>query len=637
MTKALLFLLIMFSCWGYGNLIYEHLLKKKIKSNSVHFIYSTSIGLGVTSHFLLIFGSLFGINLLSASAIVILGLIIAIFQVKKANDIIQIFTDVITPLKKVSLLEWVLVLIITGNILYSLLANALIPPLSYDEVAYHLAIPKIFLKTGTVSYIPFIPYSNWPMEGEMLFTLALLFSSETLAHLMTWVCFILICLLLIDVGKRWFSVRTGLAAAAIFSGSGVVTTLAGTALIELPLTLFASLAMFTFLEWVGNRSISDLSLSAIYAGLAASTKFNWALLPFFLGVLVFIVLMSEKRSFSLAFKWFIVFGVIALIVVSPWYLKSWIQTGNPLWGFFMEVFPTRNWDVLGNTYLLGFIHQPNLDLTLGNYFVAFWKISADPGSIGPVNYRLGWVMLAFITPAILATRFHAREKIAITRWLGILTLIFYTSWFFQTHQSRFFMPVIPLMALWISSGIDWLSIFLNRYIRSIPFLILIILVIVNSWVGQPVERDLISRNLPYLTGQMSRTDFLRSYVRGYDTFIYANDHLPPNAFVWMALYESRGYYLDRNYEWANIMAQRLIRLEQLGNATQLAQVLQERGFTHIIYRTGQADRYRYLPYGDHAADIVGDLLQNYTRLLYISSNDGEKVVLYQLIFSESGQ
>jgi hypothetical protein len=66
-----------------------------------------------------------------------------------------------------------LLALLSLNLFYPLVAHGLIPPVSHDEVAYHLAIPKIYIQHRGITYIPFIPYSNWPLGTEMLYTLGL--------------------------------------------------------------------------------------------------------------------------------------------------------------------------------------------------------------------------------------------------------------------------------------------------------------------------------------------------------------------------------------------------------------------------------------------------------------------------------
>jgi len=180
--------------------------------------------------------------------------------------------------------------------------------------------------------------------------------------------------------------------------------------------------------------------------------------------------------------------------------ESWVQTGNPFWSFFLNVFPTRNWDALGATYLIDFINKPNLPLTLPNFFYAFWLISADYGKIGPFSFRLGWAYLAAIPLLILAFWKMTHPNKRWIAWLGAVSVILYVSWFFQTHQARFFMPAVPLIALAVGGAASALDNWKLPLSRSVVLLGIIGIVLANSWVVQPAEIALLRSNMPYLWG-----------------------------------------------------------------------------------------------------------------------------------------
>jgi len=517
--------------------------------------------------------------------------------------------------------------VLVVNWLYPLLADAMVPPLNWDEVAYHLAIPKIYIQHQSVVYIPFIPYSNWPLETEMLFTMSLLLSSETLAHLVSWTALLLISGGLYICGRRYFGGNVGLLAAAVFAATPMVGTLAGTALVELPLTLYTFLAMFAFLRGVEtNRGIYWV-LSAACGGLAASTKLSGVLVPLSLALLATVVMVRNKNAwrFSQAARIFLTYGLVAGFIVAPWYLKAWIQTGNPFWPFLSEIFGARNWDSLGTEYLLGFIRLPNMPLTPLNWLLGFWKQTQDP--IGPQGIALGWayaLLLPSVVPALVLMSPTPRR---ILRWLVGIGLVYYTNWFFLTHQTRFLMPTLPVLALIAAAGVRWWEqAWLGRWRLAVQWA-LVLFVLASSWWARPIDRTRLARRWPFLAGQLTRDEFLRIQVPGYATFQYANAYLPEHAKIWLALYESRGYYLDHEYMWANPISQRALRLEQVASADQLAAELRARGFTHIVFNTSKLDSYLYIRFGPAITRLTRALLAEHTLLIYKSAD----VELYELL------
>lgn len=625
----MVFILLLLSILGYGSCLVQLFLRKQTTKQGYRLLYTVGLGAGCVGHLTLIGGLLFGVTRISMGCVLLVGLIGLMYV------IIQYFRShrirLIIPVTKPDAVVLILGVLLVLGAIYPLFTNALIPPVNYDEIAYHLAIPKLFIHDQSISYISFIPYSNWPMEAEMIFMIGLVFKSELVSHLFTWFCFISVYFGLYYAGNKYFGRVGGMISALLFAGTGMITSIAGTALVEMPLTFFSFFAILAFLQWLEERETQFLALSAIFAGLAASTKLNAAMLPLLLGILVFMLVWNRRNSFKSGLGKFTLYGLIAFAIVSPWYAKTWIQTGNPVWPFLMEVFPTRNWDQTGMNYLINFIQQPNLALTPWNYFKAFWLISARPGEIGPVSYRLGWSYLVLLPVAIIAL-WKAKRQSFILHWLAALFLIFYTNWFFQTHQARFLMPDVPILALLCGGGVAFVINRLPRWGKITFGLVTFAIIVLNSWMTQSGEATTLSSNWDYVSGKTTREEFLLNRISGMDAFYFANRNLPEDAFVWMALYESRGYYVDRQYEWANPLNQRVIPLEEMASAEELLGVLQNRHFSYIIFRTGQPERYRYISFGDQITDLVYDLLENHAELLYRSYNFGEAVEVYRIIY-----
>jgi len=622
--------LLLLGAFGYGVQIIKAL--KMTPRVEAYYLLSTALGLGVLAHLTYVLG-MFGLLYESFAWLVVLtGTVIALIDFYKHRKVFQESAR-LPQFTWFSLFMFVVLIL---NAIYPLLTGALSPPVWWDEAAYHLAVPKIYINHRSIVYIPFIPYSNWPMEGEMLFTLGLLLRSEILSHLIEWSSVMLTCWGLYLLGKKIFSSSVGLLAGVLFLLTPMVNTLAGTALIEPTLTLFTFLAVFCFVEWTETLQRRLLVLSALFGGLAASTKLNGALVPLILGLLTAVVTMM--RSYS-SYRWkqsiqnFVSYGLISFTVVMPWYLKSWVHTGNPFWPFLLEVFGGKNWDALGNEYLLGFIRKPNLPLTPVNWLLGLWRLSTRPLLFGPLQFSVGmhyWIGLPLALPALLWGRSSLRNHL---RTLLMITLIFYTAWFLQTHQSRFLMPTIPLLALLSAVGIEWL---INLCKEQLGLLIrsgLALFLACASWLATPESRAQVNDHWAFLSGQLTREEFLLREVPGYAAFAYANKVLPDDAYVLLALYESRGYYLDRNYMWANPISQRALRFEEFKDVSDLANALRARGFTHILFRPVGLERFTYIRYGEDITRLVRSLLAQECRLVYSTP----ELEIYELVRQASSE
>ncbi len=612
------------SCLGFG-WISLRLIKSPICSIRELFINAISAGMGVITLIMLVLGAIklyypevgWGI-ILSGSAIFIYGILLDYRKLKTGF--------VLKPPIKVGWFSLVLFIILTSSLIFPLFSNALVPASQYDELAYHLAIPKLFVQAHRITNINFIVYANWPLGTEMLNALNFLWASENVARFVNWLCLALLCLCLFHYGKKWFDSTTGLIAAVILVTTPMALTLAGTNLVEIPLALFTTLAAFNLFDWLESEQSSKFVLSAFFAGIAAGIKLNAAMVGVILGIILVIGLWLKHRSrLRMILKHFIVYGILVSLFVLPWYLRSWYQTGNPFWPFLYNILGGRNWDAPGLGYLLTYIRITNLDPNIVNWITGLVHLTINSPRFG--GFVLGFTYLLTLPLSIFVTaRSEMSRNPLIARLLGILVLLLYTSWFIQTHQTRFFMPALGIFALLASIGINWLLQTLSSRWRLVFQIAIAVYFLAISWMASPRMWEILRLNYPYLNGQISREEFLTNRIPGFPVFDYINKNLPKDAKILMSVWESRGYLLDRDYIWANPLSQRTMIQEDFHSVNQLARDMRRRGITHVLLNHSNLKRFPY-PFNQQVADLYISTLSQKAKLVYSSS----PIELYELI------
>ena len=461
--------------------------------------------------------------------------------------------------------EWFLLAVMVCSLGYSLLAWALVPPLAWDEVSYHLPVPQTYIAAGGFVDIPTIVHSNWPAGMEMLNTLALLLGSEILPHLTVTAMVVLTALGLARFARQLFNRRTAWLAAALYLAMPMVKYLAGVALIEGALGFFGLLAVWTGYVWLKSGRWRDLVLAGLMGGLAASIKLTGAAAPMAVGVVGLGWLLVRRRGESgRSLGQFVAYGGIALAVVAPWYVKSAIYTGNPVWPFLYGLFGGRNWDALGDQLHTTWLHRPNLAPTARHYLGGLWYLVVRWGDFGGMS--LGAAILA-LTP--LSLLFWRRKPWLLGYLFGVSALV-YSIWFLTTHQTRFLMGIVPVLALVAAYAFDRLLAVWPAWLGAVGRVALALYFVVGLPFLDADQWQRIADRWPYVAGRVTRETLLTQQVEGYEAFAWANEHLPPKARVLLAVWETRGYYLERENVWANPISQRLIRWEELDNAGELA-------------------------------------------------------------------
>ncbi|HEY0074258.1 MAG TPA: phospholipid carrier-dependent glycosyltransferase, partial [Abditibacteriaceae bacterium] len=241
----------------------------------------------------------------------------------------------------------------------------LVPPnaTDWDSLMYHLAAPAQYLRAGKIIQLPYDHHTYFPFTMEMLFLWGMAIKGPVLAKLFHWLMLPLCCGALIAIGKRHFSLRAGLFAAALFASIPLVQAEASTAYIDLGLAAFTLLAYLCFLNWKTTKENSWLLWCGAFCGFCLGTKYLGVLTFGWLGLWALIVMVKgalptcpegtrlpeEGENASSGRGWvgakpLATFVAVALLFGGGWYARNWVQTGNPVYPFAYSLFGGTNWN-----------------------------------------------------------------------------------------------------------------------------------------------------------------------------------------------------------------------------------------------------------------------------------------------------
>jgi hypothetical protein len=479
----------------------------------------------------------------------------------------------------------------TATVVWVLLTRSLLPPIDWDVLAYHLALPQLYLDAGRIGYVSFNVTSNWPLGFEMLFLNALLFGSDIAAHLIMLACTILIAAGLWLFGREIGGVWIGPLAATAFLLAPLVQRLGGVAMIDVGMGLYVLGAAVTFEFWQRRRRDAWLLLCGLFCGSAASTKLMGGGVAILYGLLLIGVILREGVRDGAGWRvlvselWRRGLPLVSggVVLVAPWYLRSYVNTGNPIWPFAYNLFGGRNWDALGDEYH----HQVLYEVwTVGlpdnpiGLLQSFFVVLMRPEDLGGYGGGLGLPLLLGALFAAIVSRKAPRP----VQQALLIAAGFWVLWFvLVSRQVRYLLPVAPLLALaagWLIHALrDWL----RRPTLQAVLLAAVVLLLARDlpWADADA-RGLTNSRWPYLSGAQSRSAFLDQQIDLMPLIRQANTTLPSDALILLLPFETRSYYLERDYIWGNLMSQRVIRFEQYRDAEALHTDLQALGVTHLI-------------------------------------------------------
>jgi hypothetical protein len=314
--------------FGLGAMVCWQDLTSKHLSTGFRFGLMSAVGLGVficLAQGLAIVGSL---NLISISALAVLGGGGAIAALKRWS-----FSE--EKWHPLSAAEKVAYLILIAIVLRTVLMPFR-PSTSWDELMYHLPHALQWAESGTLSVNAWLRFPWFPYNYDLLYATALLIWDDVLAHLFHalagWLC----ALIIYQVGRQ----IAGRIQAVI--STGIWLSLSnfyyGNAYIELGLSLFVFAACVAFWIWAGSPKERTrwLFLAAFLLGVAAGSKYLPLIyLPlFFTGLLVI-----ERRL-----KTTLLSALFFLLPCIYWYGRNLILTGDPFNPFGAPLFGFFDWN-----------------------------------------------------------------------------------------------------------------------------------------------------------------------------------------------------------------------------------------------------------------------------------------------------
>ena len=120
---------------------------------------------------------------------------------------------------------------------------AWVPPVSRDALIHHLAIPKLWIAHGGIYEMPASPFSYYPMNLDLLYTIPLMFGHDILPKIIHFIFGLLTGWLVFKYIQKRISRTYGLMGALFFISIPVVIKLSITVYVDLGLMFFSTAAL----------------------------------------------------------------------------------------------------------------------------------------------------------------------------------------------------------------------------------------------------------------------------------------------------------------------------------------------------------------------------------------------------------
>ena len=213
---------------------------------------------------------------------------------------------------------------------------AIWPTVFYDDLVYHLGVPRQALLTGTWPAMQGMHYSFMPAGWDAAYVLPLALGGGSGPQLMNLVTLALFA---------WAACRL-----CLLGGSAAAAIAATTLLVVAPMTgalgafagndLFVALALCVALE----RLLASRGERPIVVGLLAGAAWaaKYSALPA-CAAIALAAAISRKAGWGRRFATASLVGGVTVLTAAAWTARSWIMTGNPIYPAFYGTLGGRFW------------------------------------------------------------------------------------------------------------------------------------------------------------------------------------------------------------------------------------------------------------------------------------------------------
>ncbi|MFT5728343.1 MAG: hypothetical protein ACI8PB_002496 [Desulforhopalus sp.] len=549
----------------------------------------------------------------------------------------------------------------------AILILASVPPISRDALTHHLFIPKLYIQHGSIYEIPEIGHSYYPMLLDLFYTVPLALGNDIIPKYIHFFFALFTAWLIFDYLKTRLNQYWGLIGALFFLSLPIIIKLSITVYVDLGLVAFSTASLLMLFKWVDNKKIKYLIYAGVFCGLAASTKYNGLITIFLLTLFTPIIYSrstvgTRKHSSLRAIGYGAVFIFCAILTFSPWMIRNYTWTGNPVYPLYNSIFqnfqptavnltPTVPEQTIDKTKKIAKQLTSRGSNVLANrkvlYHETWWQAILLPvrfffegrddnpryfdGKLNPFLFCLSFC-------AFFLYRFPRNVKVEIYLLFSFAWLYFLFAFFQGSLRIRYIVPSIPALVILATYGMHNLSQRIRtyqtnkRYFHAIIMgCILIPLFLYNAFyiAGQ----FLTIQPLTYHTGKVTRDEFISKFRSEYPIQQYANKHLKNGDKILAINVGNRGYYFDFPVIFDQKGNRSLLGdiIDTSGSHDEVYQKLLNQGFSHLFIRFDLFRKIASENWSSGKINIFNKFITQNTKQLAANSEYG----LFQLVSNSS--
>ncbi len=527
--------------------------------------------------------------------------------------------------------------------LSSIILMSTVPPVSRDALTHHLAVPKLYVQHGKMIELPDITPSYYPQLLDLLYCIPMIFENEIVPKYIHFTFALLTALLIFFYLKNRLNGIYGAWAALFFLSLPVIVKLSVTVYVDLGLIFFSTASLLALIKWQQTLfSLKWLIISAVACGLALSTKYNGLITFFLISVFVLLIHMNahktlkgQTRSIGAAFC----FLIVAISIFSPWLVKNYIWTGNPVYPLYDHLFASPSESEITaddaapdmNHFLIRkHIYKESWIETLAIPVRIFFQGEDDnpklfDGKLHPLLFFLP--LIAVILPGNPKNGSGTDQKILLVFSLLYILIVFFQ----QDMRIRWIGPAIPPLVILSAYGLDAVLTALRSRRpsrtpgKSVIVCIVLVCILASSNLIYMYRLFNAIAPLPYISGQISRSEYIEQFRPEFTAIEFANQALDDSTKILAFFLGNRRYYSAHEIRFDYQTFQRLVHTSE--SPEEIFARLKTDKVTTLLINYNAFDTWVQTAFGtDEEHQRIQAFFNQHTRRLFSANGHG----LYQL-------
>ena len=207
---------------------------------------------------------------------------------------------------------------------------------------YRWVAIKQFIKFGGYTDVSYDFRNMSPLSAETFLLFGMVIRGESLALMINILFPLFISISMLDFylieEKVQLKVAVLLTFIFIMNASFLIDATRG--YISNTMSFFIWLVYFSLYKWNKTNNVKYFIISIFFAGFVAGTKLHGLLVILLFGLFVLFNPMGKKNIYF-NIKKTLIFLIGSLFIASPWYIRNYYYTGDPIFPYLSQSFPIR--------------------------------------------------------------------------------------------------------------------------------------------------------------------------------------------------------------------------------------------------------------------------------------------------------